>query len=100
MTVEELPKQFIGIGEVLGFNFTQVMKSDTHYLYEVDVEGNKHYEVIERIVVPVCIDFLSKTFSDNEFKESYPRSNNFGEKAFSLSSLELAQKKFNELCGA
>ena len=97
MTVEELPKEFIGVGEVLGFKFTQLNKSNTHYLYEVDIEGSKHYEIVERMVVPKCIDFNTKTFSDEEFKETYPRANLFGVNAYTLPTLKFAENKFNEL---
>lgn len=97
MTIEELPKKFIGVGEVLGFKFTQLKKSNTHYLYEVDIEGSKHYEVIERMVVQKCIDFDTKTYSDEDFKETYPKANLFGVNAYTKPTFELAESKFNEL---
>ena len=97
MTVEELPKEFIGVGEVLGFKFTQLKKSDTYYLYEVDIEGSKHYEVIERMVVQKCINFETKTYSDEDFKETYPKANSFGVNAYTLPTLKLANSKFKEL---
>lgn len=42
-----LEKQFIGRGEVKGFNFTQLAFEDNVYLYEVTNEGETWYEVFE-----------------------------------------------------
>ena len=42
-----LEKQFIGRGEVKGFNFRQLSFEDNVYLYEVEYEGCSWYEVFE-----------------------------------------------------
>ena len=46
--MKELQKEFIGRGEVRGFKFTQLLRSDVAYLYKVDVFGQIHYEVFKR----------------------------------------------------
>lgn len=46
--MKELPKTFIGKGQVKGFTFTQIKKTDNAYLYLVDTGNGKHYEIFER----------------------------------------------------
>lgn len=48
--MKELEKVFIGRGEVKGFYFEQVAKSDKAYLYKVTcAEGTRpYYEIFER----------------------------------------------------
>ena len=38
---------FIGKGEVKGFIFTQIKKSEKAYIYKVETEVSKHYEVFK-----------------------------------------------------
>lgn len=68
MAVRELEKVFIGRGEVKGFYFEQVAKSDKAYLYRVTcTEGARpYYEIFERRI---------NTQFDNI---SYPKSKAFG----------------------
>ena len=46
--MRELQEQFIGKGEVKGFIFTQIKKSEYAYVYEVDNGTRKYYEVFFR----------------------------------------------------
>lgn len=46
--MKELQKEFIGRGDVSGFNFTQLQATDMAYLYMVEYEGVKYYEVFKR----------------------------------------------------
>ena len=88
--VIELEKEFVGIGEVRGFNFKQLKQTEYAYLYEVIDEGKTHYEVFKRKHSPVCIDFQKRVYSETDFKESYPKANSFGSWAYTTPSLEKA----------
>ncbi|MBN2274493.1 MAG: hypothetical protein JXK95_09190, partial [Bacteroidales bacterium] len=46
--IKELPLEFDGRGEVSGWHFKQLMKSNTAYLYEKSFEDLKYYEVFRR----------------------------------------------------
>lgn len=72
--IHELEKTFISKGEVKGVSFTQVARTDFGYIYEV--EG--YYEVFERKLSAVCIDFKKRIYSDTEFKVRYPKAKDFG----------------------
>lgn len=48
--MRELLIEFIGKGEVKGFHFRQLDKTEKGYLYEVVTESGTHYEVFERRV--------------------------------------------------
>jgi len=78
MIIHRLPNQFVGKGEVGGFNFEKEKETDESYCYKVSSEGVVWYETFDKKVVPLCIDFSKKIFSDIEFKEKYPRSKDFG----------------------
>jgi hypothetical protein len=95
--IELLPQTFEGIGEVKGFKFTQLAKEENAYLYEVNTGASTHFEVFERVSSPICIDFVKRTYSDTDFKESYPKSNSFGIWAFSILNHQRAVMKLNEL---
>lgn len=74
-----LPIKFEGTGEVKGYNFTQIHKTEKYYIYEINSEDNTtHYEVILRLSNPVCIDFDKRIYSDTDYKEYYPKSSKFG----------------------
>lgn len=95
--IEHLPIEFVGTGEVKGFIFKQINSNDKAYIYEVNVDGVIHYEVIERIVVAKCLDFELKIFSKSEFKETYPKANAFGISAWTFKDITNAINKFNNL---
>jgi hypothetical protein len=81
---KELPLEFRGTGEVRGFTFVQVEKSDKGYIYEVLDSGRLHYEVFRRKV--------------NQFGGvSYPKAKSFGLWAWSTRSLEKALEYYKNL---
>ena len=83
--MKNLKKQFRGIGEVKGYQFTQIRSADNAFLYEVGWSGGKHYEVFKKVVNRrfACI--------------SYSTSRSFGKWAFTYNNIESAIKKYNEL---
>jgi hypothetical protein len=83
--LKELPLEFDGRGEVRGYHFRQLKRSENAYLYLVTSETTKHYEVFERKENPRygCI--------------SYPASPSFGLWAWCPNSYERAIERFNSL---
>lgn len=96
-TTEVLPLEFEGKGEVKGFLFTQVKKTDDFYIYRVNSGSKIYFEIFKRIAVAKCIDPVEHVYSENEFKEIYPKANNFGFWAWTYSELCKAENKLNEL---
>lgn len=48
-TLKQLPQQFSGTGEVRGFNFTLICKTERGFLYEVCSNGlSPYFEVFKR----------------------------------------------------
>ena len=81
----ELKKEFIGKGQVRGFMFTQIEKSNKAYIYRIEADKLTHYEV-----------FTHKW--NNRFNcVSYPTNNAFGVWAWTYRNLDKAMDKFNEL---
>ena len=96
--IKELEDEFIGISEVSGFKFKKLASTDKGFLYEVMPDDtSRHYEVFERKLTPVCIDFNKREYSTTDFKVKYPKSNDFGIWAWTYSSYELALNKLNNL---
>ena len=96
--IQKLPKEFIGGGEVHGFNFKQVFAIKKGYIYEVNDEGKIHYEAFENNVVQCTNVEMVKgkmvvSSIEGSFKETYPRSNGFGIRAWTCRSLESAKLK-------
>ena len=80
--LKELPLEFVGEGEVRGFLFSQVCRTDRGYIYRVQEEDKVWYEVFERKI--------------NQFNGiSYPRSKSFGVWAWWYGSLDRAKEKLN-----
>jgi hypothetical protein len=96
MEVKKLEKNFIGIGEVKEFNFTQVYSSEFAYIYKVGSD-RINYEVFERRNSPVCIDFEERIYSETEFKEIYPKANAFGVWAWTFKNVQSAIDKALEI---
>ena len=46
--MKELKESFIGKGQVRGFEFTQVKKTEFGYIYKVDTKNSICYEVFHR----------------------------------------------------
>ena len=89
--IKELPLEFIGTGEVDEFEFKQIYKSSNAYMYKVSLDGRKpHYEVFERTLTPICIDYDKKIYSDVDFKVKYPKSNDFGRWAWTYNDYDKA----------
>lgn len=82
----ELPLKFEGKGEVKGFSFVQIKRSNTAYLYEIsDTFGAKWYEVFRR---KENARFGTIT---------YPKQKAFGVWAWCCKSLEKASQRFENL---
>ena len=92
----ELEKLFIGVGEVAGFEFKQIAKSEYAYIYQVSNNGKIHFEVFKKNPSPVCIDFEKRIYSDTDTKDSYPKSNSFGLWAYSVSTFQKALSIFHD----
>ena len=96
--VKDLENEFIGVGDVGGFKFLKLDSIDKGFLYSVDVgDGKCHYEVFEKKIVPICLDFEKKIFSETEFKFTYPKSEAFGKWAWCIVDYNKAIEKFKSL---
>ena len=83
--MKELRKTFTGIGQVKGYEFLQICKTEYGYLYEVKEKDAIHYEVFKR---------RENTLYDCV---SYPTDKAFGLWAWTCSDLERAEDKLNEI---
>jgi len=83
--IKELETKFIGKGQVRGFVFTQICKTDNGFIYEVDNYGNKYYEVFKKKL---------NTMYNNI---SYPTDKAFGIWAFTTYNLDKAKIMLNNL---
>lgn len=85
--MKELKKEFLGIGEVRGFQFKQLQANGYAYVYEVyNQEANStHYEVFERV--------------ENEAFDcvSYPKSKSFGVWAWCIHDYTKAMQKYDKI---
>jgi hypothetical protein len=83
--MKSLKTQIKGLGEVRGFIFTQISKTDGAFLYEVNTGNQIHYEVFKKRVNTRygCI--------------SYPTSKAFGIWAFTKGQFCSAVELFNQL---
>ena len=99
MSVELLPLEFIGAGEVQGYHFEQIARNSRAYIYAVTrAAGAKpQYEVVKRVATPKCVDFQARIFSTTEFKEAYPKAGQFGKTAWAFVTKEEALVKFNQM---
>jgi hypothetical protein len=83
--MKQLEIKFTGRGQVKGFIFTQINKSENAYLYEVNTGHSIHYEVF-------------KHKENTQFDcVSYPSNKAFGVWAWSCTKLQRALEKFEEL---
>ena len=80
-----LDLEFPGKGEVRGFEFKQVQKSNTAYVYEVNSGTTIYYEVFRRVV------------NTKRQKEVYPLAKHFSIWAWTQMNYESAKRKFNQL---
>ena len=81
--MKQLQTEFKGRGQVKGFTFTQIKKSEHGYIYRVNTDDNFHYEVFYR--------------KENKLYEcvSYPSNKAFGLWAWTCGSLEKAEDILN-----
>lgn len=93
MKIEKLPAMFDGKGEVNGCIFSKVFESENGYVYQVKNGLRIHYECFKKKLVPVCIDFEKRIYSETEFKEVYPKSKDFGTWAWTKIEINSAIKK-------
>jgi hypothetical protein len=83
--MKQLEESFIGKGQVKGFIFTQLKKSEYAYIYEVNTEFSIHYEVF-------------KHKENTQYNcISYPSNQGFGLWAWSFTSIERAFEKFDDI---
>ena len=97
MTIQKLEKSFIGIGEIKGFEFNQLISTPNAYLYSVKNNGTTYYEVIVKKTSKVCLNFDTREYSDTEYKELYPKAKDFGVLAWSYGTKQRGIKKLEEL---
>ena len=83
--MNELPLHFEGKGQVIGYTFTQISKTDWGFIYEVEYGGHRHYEVFKKR--------LNRRFGTI----SYPTDKAFGIWTWTCMTLERAKDKLVEL---
>jgi hypothetical protein len=95
--IKLLEQTFEGKGEVKGYYFTQMSKENNFYIYKV-VDGDKiHYEVFKRKITAICLDFKTRVFSEDDFKEIYPKAKDFGVWAWTFKTYPEAEAKIREI---
>ncbi len=88
--IKRLPKDFIGKGEVKGFQFHQLLRGHKSCLYKVVTQhGNSHYETFEIRVF--------KTPKTQMTYEAYPKANSFGVWAWTYLDYNKVKAKFLEI---
>jgi hypothetical protein len=87
--IKKIPTEFVGKGEVKGFDFRQLKRDQKACLYLVDCEGSLHYEVFKIV--------LRHIPRSEQLYEAYPKANSFGIWAWTYTDLETAFLKFKEL---
>ena len=81
--MKQLRTDFTGIGEVRGFEFTQLKRTEKGYIYSVDKGESIHFEVF-------------KHRENTHFKNvSYPKTRSFGVWAWTVGSFERACEILN-----
>ena len=83
--MRELQEQFDGKGQVRGYTFTQISKTDCGFIYEVEHGGHRHYEVFKKR--------LNHRFGTI----SYPTDKAFGVWAWTCGTLERAKCKLEAI---
>lgn len=83
--MRELKESFIGKGQVRGFEFTQVKKTEHGYIYKIDTKNTICYEVFHKRVNSQynCI--------------SYPSNKAFGVWAWTYNTLDKALNKLEDI---
>ncbi len=87
---KKLATEFIGKGEVKGFQFRQLIRGRQACLYEVTTQWNTiHYEVFE-----IKVFLTPKT---KEPYEAYPKANAFGVWAWTTNNYDKALEKLKKI---
>jgi hypothetical protein len=90
--MRELALTFKGKGEVKGYNFTQIHYNGKCFVYEVEHDGHKHYEIFKRR------KRVSRLGSTNGMEYiAYPSSNAFGVWAFTTMDIKKCAKYISKL---
>ena len=100
MNILELPDIIVGTGEVDIFTFHKILSSDKALVFKVvatEFPEVIHYETIKRRIVPICLDFENRIYSETDFKEIYPKAKDFGTFGWSFSSISDAMAKYYDL---
>lgn len=84
-SIRPLELEFIGRGEVKGFEFRQILCGDYAYLYEVQDEGKIYFEVFQKRI--------NRRYSSI----SYPTANAFGIWAWTYKDIDPALDKFHSI---
>ena len=95
--VKALENEIKGFGSKKGMLFRQIHSSVGAYLYEIKDNGLIHYETFKRRKTALCVSFEKREYSETEFKEKYPRDNDFGKWAWCYKDKQMALDKFNSL---
>ena len=95
--MEKLKELFEGTGEVKGFLFKKVYESETGYIYQVQTsKHNRHFEVFKKKTAPKCIDFEKRIYDENDRKEVYPKSKDFGRWAWTVGDVESGKERIKQ----
>ena len=83
--IRDLKTDFTGVGQVRGYKFTQISKTKSAFLYQVDTSDRLYYEVFRKRINRrfACV--------------SYPTDKAFGIWAWTSPKLERAFEILNEL---
>lgn len=91
--IHKLDKRFTGIGEVKGFEFTQVFSNSKGYVYKVKNGKKEYFETFYKRKSPLCLDFDNRIYSETDFKETYPKAKSFGKWAWTYDNLSNAKNR-------
>lgn len=97
MKTKILKSYFVGGSSKRGMIFNQIHSTTRAYLYEINDNGLVHYETFKRRKVALCVNFEKREYSTTNFKDVYPKDNDFGIWAWCYNDKEKAIDKFNEL---
>lgn len=93
INIKELPEEFEGRGEVSGYTFSLVEKTENGYIYRVKSDNSEHFEVFKRVTRAEIVNSETMQLSETDFVVSYPRSTVFGISAWTCSSIEKAKER-------
>jgi len=81
-----------------GLTYKHVEETSAGMIYQVTYEDwFECYEVFQKKLTPVLVDFATRTYSDTEFKYKYPKDEDFGYWAWTYRTQKKAHKKLLEI---